>query len=45
MSLHEGPGKPAVAAPHGPHPGTTPKLQELKMQVGLWAIALMPDWP
>ncbi|XP_042848145.1 tastin [Panthera tigris] len=32
VSLHEGPGKPAVAAPHGPHPGTTPKLQELKMQ-------------
>ncbi|XP_049481349.1 tastin [Panthera uncia] len=32
VSLHEGPGKPAMAAPHGPHPGTTPKLQELKMQ-------------
>ncbi|XP_039097238.1 tastin isoform X2 [Hyaena hyaena] len=32
VSLHEGPGKPAVAAPHGPRPGTTPKLQELKMQ-------------
>ncbi|XP_047724382.1 tastin isoform X1 [Prionailurus viverrinus] len=32
VSLHEGPGKPTVAAPHGPHPGTTPKLQELKMQ-------------
>uniref|UniRef100_A0A673TH63 Trophinin associated protein n=2 Tax=Suricata suricatta TaxID=37032 RepID=A0A673TH63_SURSU len=32
VSLHEGPGKPTVATPHGPHPGTTPKLQELKMQ-------------
>ncbi|KAF6122332.1 trophinin associated protein [Phyllostomus discolor] len=28
----EGPGKPPVATPHGPHPTRTPNFQELKMQ-------------
>ncbi|XP_036886904.1 tastin isoform X2 [Sturnira hondurensis] len=28
----EGPGKPPVATPHGPHPTSTPSFQELKMQ-------------
>ncbi|KAM5249589.1 tastin isoform 2-T3 [Hipposideros larvatus] len=32
IRLQEGPGKPSVATPHGPHPSRTPNLQELKMQ-------------
>ncbi|XP_035563078.1 tastin isoform X3 [Canis lupus baileyi] len=30
--VQEGPGNPPVATPPGPHPGTTPTLQELKLQ-------------
>ncbi|XP_069436955.1 tastin isoform X4 [Ovis canadensis] len=30
--LQEGPGKPPVSTPYGPHPSRTPNLQELKMQ-------------
>lgn len=35
--MQEGLGKAPVATPH---PGTTPKLQELKMQVGVWGQQL-----
>nr|KAF6498354.1 trophinin associated protein [Rousettus aegyptiacus] len=32
VRLQEGPGKPPVTSPHGPHHNTPPNLQELKMQ-------------
>nr|XP_058936587.1 tastin isoform X1 [Kogia breviceps] len=32
VRLQEGPGKPPVSPPYGPHPNRTPNLQELKMQ-------------
>ncbi|NIG61111.1 Tastin [Pontoporia blainvillei] len=34
IRLQEGPGKPPMSTPYGPHPSRTPHLQELKMQVG-----------
>lgn len=34
IRLQEGPGKPPVSTPYGPHPSRTPNFQELKMQVG-----------
>lgn len=48
VRLQEGPGKPPVTAPHGPHHNTPPNLQELKMQVGLcrqqlWCL-MGSDW-
>ncbi|XP_065788199.1 tastin isoform X3 [Muntiacus reevesi] len=32
IRLQEGPGKPPVSTPYGPHPSRTPNFQELKMQ-------------
>ncbi|XP_040089994.1 tastin isoform X2 [Oryx dammah] len=32
IRLQEGPGKPPVSTPYGPHPSRNPSLQELKMQ-------------
>ncbi|XP_060020943.1 tastin [Lagenorhynchus albirostris] len=32
IRLQEGPGKPPVSTPYGPHPSRTPNLQELKLQ-------------
>ncbi|XP_057558501.1 tastin [Hippopotamus amphibius kiboko] len=32
VRLQEGPGKPPVSTPYGPHPSRTPNLLELKMQ-------------
>lgn len=34
VRLQEGPGKPPVSTPYGPHPSRSPNLQELKLQVG-----------